>query len=127
MISLTTMVVAMAAVNVVDWYLLLRATIKHDRELGQANQGNYGRSTYYMIFAQLVAIIAVTLIYIWVAGMFFPISFPTSQLLLLTGLFALVYAVFKVVVAITQTLMNLVIIEIVSARYTHDSKKELNK
>ena len=127
MISLTTVVIAMMAVNIVDWWLLLRATIKHDRELGQANQPNYGRSTYYLIFAQLLAIILITVIYTWVAGMFFPVSFPVSQRLLLVGIFAVVYLVFKLVVAIVQTLLNLIIIEIISARYERKSKKELKE
>jgi len=119
------MVVAMGAVNVVDWYLLLRATIKHDRELGRANQGNYGRSTYYMIFAQLVAIIAITAV-VGLSGIL-KASFPVDNLMLTTAIFAVVYAVFKLVVALVQTLMNMLIIEVVSARYKHASRKELNK
>ena len=127
MISLTTIVIAMMAVNMVDWWLLLRATIKHDRELGRANQPNYGRSTYYLIFAQLLSIILITVIYTWVAGMFFPVSFPVSQRLLLVGIFAVVYIVFKLVVAVVQTALNMIIIEIISARYEHKSKKELKE
>lgn len=127
MISLTTVVFAVMAINIVDWWLLLRTTIKHDRELGQANQPNYGRSTYYLIFAQLLSIILITVIYTWVAGMFFPVSFPVSQRLLLVGIFAVVYLVFKLVVAIVQTLLNLIIIEVISARYERKSKKELKE
>jgi len=127
MISLTTIVLSVAAICVVDWYLLLRATIKHDRDLGHANQPNYGRSTYYMIFAQLVSIIVLTLLYMFISGMFFPVSFPLSHEFLVAGIVALTYIIYKIVVAFVQTVLNFMIIEIVSARYERESKKELKE
>lgn len=122
-ISLTGIVVAMGVICLIDWWMLLRTTIKHDRELGQASQPNYGHSTYYIIFAQLLAVILVAVAY-FIASPFIHTTFHTSNLWLLAGVYAVVYAVYKIVVAIVQTIFNFIIIEATSARYKKESENE---
>jgi len=127
LISLTTLVLAVVAITIVDWYFLLHATIRRDRKLAQANQPNYGRSTYYLIFVDLLVIILVTIGYLLVVRMFFPVSFPTGNPYLIAGISAILYIVVKVIMAFFQAVVKFLIIEWTSHRYEKKNRDEVKK
>ena len=111
-------------ISIYDWWMLFRATRKQDLRNQQSNQPRLGSSTYLIVFAQLATLIIV----VGVVTLVFNkpmLAYDLTGKFWLAVLFeTIIYVILKLVVAVVQTLINFVIIRVVSARYERVSRKE---
>lgn len=119
--TFSTIWISIGIISLLDWWLLFRATLKQDQQAKLNNQPNLGMSTYYMLLAYLVTIIAVG-----IAGFLLAPDVAVSPLYMWirVAYTVLIWCIYKLSQALVGTLVRFIIIRHTSKRYLEEAKKE---